>query len=116
MTTRRNFFGWLAGAAAAPAVARDALAGQVTEPGIAIQGFVPEFVGVDWGEEYRVKRSYTAEAAAELARLWKEQEAYIDSFPRPVCAPRHYIRARLHRLPGLPEYVARQKRPRRRSA
>lgn len=114
MTTRRGFFGWLAGAAAAPAVVR----GQTVDAvGFAHGGMLRRLpVGALVGEWNRPITRSDVPNIREALRNWDAIRAFMISRPEPVCAPKHYVRAPLHFLRGLPEHVARQKRPRRRRA
>ena len=111
MTTRRSFFGWLAGAAAAPAAARDAMANNggfarvVMAPNFLMSGLIGDRIEID-GPVSRREHLELADAM----RHWRLRNLFLNSKPHPVRAPTHYIRARANLLRGLPEHVARQKR------
>jgi hypothetical protein len=119
MTTRRSFFGWIAGAAAAPALARDAMASG------GVGGHIKGLGGLrilGQGSNFREisvfpESTMNAERLAELQEAWVRhslREAFDESSPPPLRAPHHFVRARALRLRGMPEHIARQKRPQRR--
>jgi hypothetical protein len=118
MTTRRSFFGWLAGAAAAPAVAQEAIANSGSRDlflrlnGFHVGGPLRGLVKVE-GRPLDADRLARIQEALERHRF---REEFAASVPSPIRAPRHFIRARVVRLRGMPEHVARNKRPRRREA
>jgi len=112
MTTRRTFFGWLAGAAAAPSVARDALA---NTGGFAHGGVVRNLGHYTAGSVRKLDPAemLSPEITGQITRAvgaWAAQANFRLSRPPTFHAPHHYIRAPAPYLRGLPEHVARQKR------